>query len=131
MGGLLSHPVTAVHMQRRANDKFACGVATLQGWRVSHEDAHCIDLEWGSTQKEGFFAVLDGHTGDDAAEFGSKELPKQLAESAGDPDDRSVQGIQAGFLATDEALRQTNSGAGAVVVASIVSLKGLNGDLQE
>ncbi|KAF4756530.1 Protein phosphatase 1A [Perkinsus olseni] len=121
MGGLLSHPVTAVHLQRRANDKFECGVATLQGWRVSHEDAHCIDLDWGLTHEEGFFAVLDGHTGDDAAEFGAQELPKQLSESAGDPEDRTVQGIQAGFLATDEALRQSHSEAGAVVVASIVT----------
>ncbi|EER08926.1 phosphatase, putative [Perkinsus marinus ATCC 50983] len=121
MGGLLSHPVTAVHLQRRANDKFQCGVATLQGWRISHEDAHCIDLDWGSTHEEGFFAVLDGHTGDDAAEFGSKELPKQLDESAGDPEDRTVQGVQAGFLATDQALRETHSEAGAVVVASIVT----------
>ncbi|KAF4705190.1 Protein phosphatase 1A, partial [Perkinsus olseni] len=120
MGGLLSHPVTAVHLQRRANDKFQCGVATLQGWRISHEDAHCIDLDWGLTHEEGFFAVLDGHTGNDAAEFGAKELPKQLSESAGDPED-PVQGIQAGFLATDEALRQSHSEAGAVVVASIVT----------
>ncbi|KAF4721169.1 Protein phosphatase 1A [Perkinsus olseni] len=125
MGGLLSHPVTAVHLQRRANDKFECGVATLQGWRVSHEDAHCIDLDWGLTHEEGFFAVLDGHTGDDAAEFGAQELPKQLSESAGDPEDRTVQGIQAGFLATDEALRQSHSEAGAVVVASIVGGKGV------
>lgn len=61
------------------NPNFDVAVGEMQGWRVSMEDKHAIDVTFPSgakDSKEGFFCVFDGHSGDGCAKKCSELIPK-------------------------------------------------------
>ncbi|OLQ03631.1 putative protein phosphatase 2C 21 [Symbiodinium microadriaticum] len=68
MGAFASSPIDAVRVERRTSQgscKWRAAVAEMQGWRITHEDAHF--LETGQEGSRAFFGVLDGHGGKKAA----------------------------------------------------------------
>ncbi|KAF5283184.1 hypothetical protein FQR65_LT02696 [Abscondita terminalis] len=73
MGSYLSEPITEKISSDEENDKLLCGASSMQGWRISQEDAHnCIlDLD----QNTSLFAVYDGHGGHEVAYYCSQKLP--------------------------------------------------------
>jgi serine/threonine protein phosphatase PrpC len=74
MGIALSSPVELIRVQRHGCLSFRCAVAEMQGWRISHEDAHEAHCD-GTT---GSFWVLDGHGGDGAANYSAPEIVKEF-----------------------------------------------------
>jgi serine/threonine protein phosphatase PrpC len=60
---VLSQPLQSKKVYRKGNALFRVGAATMQGWRVTMEDTHCIDLSLPKHPDSGFFAVYDGHGG--------------------------------------------------------------------
>jgi serine/threonine protein phosphatase PrpC len=81
MGGMMSNPLNAVHIQRRKTADYSLGCASMQGWRPEHEDAHVLSTSFGSTPGCALFGVCDGHAGSRAAAFTAKRLPQLLAEA--------------------------------------------------
>lgn len=73
MGAYLSEPILEKHSSDESG-KFLCvGASSMQGWRVSQEDAHnaVIDYDPGKS----LFAVYDGHGGHEVAKYCSLYLP--------------------------------------------------------
>merc|ERR1719382_876119 len=97
---MLSAPVKLTRLQRRGSAAFKVGVAEMQGWRTSHEDAHAMDC----SDKLGSFWVLDGHGGDPAAIFCA---PRLLDTSQPGEDETlpSAKALQDAFTRVDELFR--------------------------
>lgn len=136
MGALLSEPVTAIVVEQCASNSWTASIATMQGWRRNHEDAHILwagDKSSSSRRfvgQPGVFGILDGHGGQAAAEHGSRLLEEHLAEMVvcgrldGRMDISAAEALlQAVFLRVDAELReilQPQDRSGTTVVAAIV-----------
>merc|ERR1711881_805483 len=73
MGAYLSEPVTKKEIGVDEDDNFWVSSASMQGWRVSQEDAHNALL--GFDDYSSLFAVYDGHGGHEVAVYTAKRLP--------------------------------------------------------
>jgi serine/threonine protein phosphatase PrpC len=99
------------------DDRVIFGVSSMQGWRISMEDAHACILNLkpegqattngentGNDRRVSFFGVYDGHGGDKVAVYAGENLhhiiAKQEAFKSGDLE----KAIKDGFLATDRAI---------------------------
>ena len=102
MGCVLTSPVELIRIQRQGSSSFRCAVAEMQGWRISHEDAH--DMQCDSLS--GAFWVLDGHAGDGAAIYSAPELGAEFAASGwrGTGELPSNQRLEDGFESVDSRL---------------------------
>lgn len=115
MGQTLSEPVVEKASASGGDERLIFGVSSMQGWRISMEDAHAtvLDLqaEDGKDHKPAdvesrlsFFGVYDGHGGDKVAQFAGENIhliiAKQEAFKKGDIE----QALKDGFLATDRAI---------------------------
>ena len=56
MGQTLSEPITAKESASMQNDKVKVGSSSMQGWRISMEDAHTHILELKEDPASMFFA---------------------------------------------------------------------------
>ncbi len=64
MGALLDKPFTEKINKSGEGNNLRYGLSSMQGWRVSMEDAHCAIPQLPGNLKEwSFFAVFDGHAG--------------------------------------------------------------------
>lgn len=63
MGQTLSEPVTEKETDFEENDFIYYGVSSMQGWRISMEDAHAAELGFAGDDLSAFFGVYDGHGG--------------------------------------------------------------------
>lgn len=123
MGQMLSSPVTCQTVERAGSLYFCSGVASLQGWRVNHEDAHTCLVNTGRNGAVGNFAVFDGHGGDKASKYAALNLFK---EQEGFDENTSPDQIVASFLGLDRKLRDHlgKDGSGATCVNTIVACDG-------
>mmetsp|Transcript_20749 Transcript_20749/g.45616 ORF Transcript_20749/g.45616 Transcript_20749/m.45616 type:complete len:647 (-) Transcript_20749:171-2111(-) len=78
MGQGLPKAVTSVVVKRRGGSHFRVGLAEMNGWRLTMEDAHVIYMKdsWA------FFGVLDGHGGDQCSNFIATRLMQELPNGA-------------------------------------------------
>ena len=60
MGAALPKPVLSTVLERHGSKSFRVGLAEMNGWRSSMEDAHIIHIE----DEWGYFGILDGHGGE-------------------------------------------------------------------
>jgi protein phosphatase PTC2/3 len=65
MGQTLSEPVTTKHSDSGEDERFYYGLTSMQGWRVTMEDAHSVVLNVApeDPRRIAWFAVFDGHGG--------------------------------------------------------------------
>ena len=65
MGQTLSEPVTIKVSDSGEDGRLYFGVSSMQGWRISMEDAHAavLDMAPDSDRRIAWFAVFDGHGG--------------------------------------------------------------------
>eukprot|EP00035_Acanthoeca_spectabilis_P006078 m.120214 g.120214 ORF g.120214 m.120214 type:complete len:467 (-) comp13339_c0_seq1:1767-3167(-) len=80
MGSYLSTPKTAKASVDVEGMGLKVGVSEMQGWRVSMEDAHCIDMEFSEGMV--LVGVLDGHGGGEVAKFVASRFPDVLRSQA-------------------------------------------------
>ncbi|KAJ4957929.1 hypothetical protein NE237_025040 [Protea cynaroides] len=103
MGIYLSTPKTDKLSEDGESDRLRYGLASMQGWRATMEDAHAAypDLDTNTA----FFGVYDGHGGKVVAKFCAKYLHQQFlkneAYSAGD----LVTSVRKSFFRMDEMMR--------------------------
>lgn len=76
MGIYLSKPNTEKHSLKGNNEKLSFGASSMQGWRMTMEDAHISELK--VTDDIALFAVFDGHGGPEVAKFCSLYFNKYL-----------------------------------------------------
>ncbi|KAF4631448.1 hypothetical protein G7Y89_g6681 [Cudoniella acicularis] len=137
MGQTLSEPVVEKNSASGGDERLIFGVSSMQGWRISMEDAHAavLDLQvHGEAAKPttvderlSFFGVYDGHGGDRVAIFAGENIhqiiSKQEAFRKGDIE----QALKDGFLATDRAIlndpRYEEEVSGCTASVGILSAK--------
>lgn len=68
MGSYLSQPVKTKEHEEGSNNKYQFAAVSMQGWRVSMEDAHInkLDIDGKGTA---IFGVFDGHGGKEVAVY--------------------------------------------------------------
>ncbi|XP_062852008.1 protein phosphatase 1G [Trichomycterus rosablanca] len=102
MGAYLSQPNTDKSAANGGNHKVSYGLAAMQGWRVSMEDAHnCIpELD----EETAMFAVYDGHGGEEVALYCSKYLPDVIKEQKAYKEGKLQKALEDAFLAIDSRI---------------------------
>lgn len=114
MGQTLSEPVTDKKSDHGDGESLIFGTSSMQGWRISMEDAHACLLDLQASTDGGkptdadkrlaYFGVYDGHGGDKVAIYTGEHLheivTKQEAYKSGD----LKKALQDGFLAADRAI---------------------------
>ncbi|XP_057656082.1 probable protein phosphatase CG10417 isoform X3 [Diorhabda carinulata] len=102
MGSYLSEPVTEKISTDEANDKLNCGASSMQGWRVTQEDAHNNILDFDTNTS--FFAVYDGHGGHEVAQYCSQKLPQFIKDTQAYKDGDIERALIDGFLGFDATI---------------------------
>ncbi|RDW61063.1 putative protein phosphatase 2C [Coleophoma cylindrospora] len=115
MGQTLSEPVVEKNSATGGDDRVIFGVSSMQGWRISMEDAHAtiLDLQSDSgkaakpasaDERLSFFGVYDGHGGDKVALFAGEHIHEIVAKQEAFKKGDIEQALKDGFLATDRAI---------------------------
>ncbi|KAK6524322.1 Protein phosphatase 2C 2 [Orbilia ellipsospora] len=115
MGQTLSEPVVEKLSEQGEDDRLYFGLSTMQGWRISMEDAHAAVLDLQPDDKSekttpesrvSFFGVYDGHGGDGVALFSGQNVHKIIAKQLDFPTGNYEKAMKDGFLACDRAILQ-------------------------
>ncbi|KAL5431820.1 Protein phosphatase 2C 2 [Paraphaeosphaeria minitans] len=114
MGQTLSEPVVEKKSQSSDGEDLIFGVSSMQGWRISMEDAHACILDLQALVEGGkptpadkrlsFFGVYDGHGGDKVAIYTGDHLHEIVAKQEAFKEGDLKKALQDGFLATDRAI---------------------------
>ncbi|XP_058122102.1 probable protein phosphatase CG10417 [Anopheles ziemanni] len=102
MGAYLSEPQTKKDSSDESNDYLICGSSSMQGWRVSQEDAHNCILNFDDNAS--FFAVYDGHGGAEVAQYCSLHLPSFLKTVEAYGRKNFTQALKDAFIGFDATL---------------------------
>lgn len=109
MGQILSQPVTEKFGENGENKHYVFGISSMQGWRLTMEDAHTAQLDMGP-EGVAYFGVYDGHGGDKTALFAGENTWQLVKEAPSFGKDYS-QALRDGFLGTDQAVLDASGGA--------------------
>lgn len=99
LGAYLKEPKTEKVSTDAANDRLAYGASSMQGWRISQEDAHNCLLDYDT--EASFFAVYDGHGGHEVAQYCSMKLPDYIKDQPAYKEGNIEQALIEGFLGFD------------------------------
>ncbi|KAJ1530442.1 hypothetical protein ONE63_005347 [Megalurothrips usitatus] len=102
MGAYLSEPLTEKASSDESNEYLACGLSSMQGWRMTQEDAHNAVLNFDDGTS--FFAVYDGHGGHEVAAYCAEHLPKFLKDMDAYKKGEVLEALKQAFLGFDETL---------------------------
>lgn len=113
MGACLQKPVLSTIVERHGRKTFRVGLAELNGWRNSMEDAHVIYIEddWG------FFGILDGHGGAECSAWCAKRLREKLDAEGCPADDEAAKNM---VLTVDQEYLDTQQSSGSTAAMCIV-----------
>lgn len=130
MGQTLSTPDVEKHIKTGADGRFLYGLCEMQGWRISMEDAHAIELNLDSSSPESnaYFAVYDGHGGANIARFAGDNVHKRLVNEEAYRKQQWEDALRRAFLGTDEDIRADTrffrDPSGCTAVAALVTNDG-------
>uniref|UniRef100_A0A2M4BED1 protein-serine/threonine phosphatase n=1 Tax=Anopheles marajoara TaxID=58244 RepID=A0A2M4BED1_9DIPT len=102
MGAYLSTPITEKESSDESNEFLVAGSSSMQGWRMSQEDAHNCILDFD--ENVSFFAVYDGHGGAEVAKYCSLHLPNFLRTVAAYGEKNFEQALKDAFIGFDATL---------------------------
>ncbi|KAJ3354476.1 Protein phosphatase 2C 2 [Entophlyctis luteolus] len=111
MGQTLSEPITDKHTTFDADNRLAYAASSMQGWRITMEDAHTtiLDLEPAAAStpnsRFSFFAVYDGHGGSAVAKYAGNHLHRKIVQDSAFAKKEYKTAIKNGFLQTDVDLK--------------------------
>jgi len=101
-------------MERQEAKGFRVGLAEMNGWRNSMEDAHLVVLN--ANAGWGVFGVFDGHGGQACSAFVARRLREELEAKGCPADDKEIRDLM--FRVDDEFLKTGQaSGSTATMVA--------------
>jgi len=122
MGQTLSEPITAKESASVQNSRVKVGSSSMQGWRISMEDAHTHILKLNEDPDAMFFGVYDGHGGAKIAAHVAKNLHKHVLRQPEYKQGAVEAALIKGFLdcdstmRTEESLKDEMSGSTATTV---------------
>ncbi|TCD64899.1 Protein phosphatase 2C 2, partial [Steccherinum ochraceum] len=101
----------------------------MQGWRLDMEDAHAavLDLEEdGGTPNDAFFAVYDGHGGQNCAKYAGPNVHKKLVTEDAYKSHSYVDALKRTFMDVDEDIKALTGQdavgpSGCTAVAALVT----------
>ncbi|XP_024883635.1 probable protein phosphatase CG10417 isoform X1 [Temnothorax curvispinosus] len=102
MGAYLSEPITKKESSDEVGKNVAYGASSMQGWRISQEDAHncCIEFD----ENVSLFAVYDGHGGHEVATYCARNLPDFIKQTEAYKKGDIRQALIDAFLGFDDTL---------------------------
>jgi len=106
MGAALPRAVDCTVLERHGSTQFRVGVAEMNGWRGSMEDAHVIHLQ----NDGGYFGILDGHGGAQCSAWCSQRLHETLHSKGLPADDAAAKDM---VLTIDQAYLDTGTPSGS------------------
>jgi serine/threonine protein phosphatase PrpC len=113
MGSSLPKAVDCTVMERHGSKQFQVGVAEMNGWRGSMEDAHVIHLE----DKGGYFGILDGHGGGQCSKWCAKRFHETLHAQGLPADDAAAKSL---CLTIDQAYLDTGTPSGSTGAMCVI-----------
>mmetsp|Transcript_14777 Transcript_14777/g.22907 ORF Transcript_14777/g.22907 Transcript_14777/m.22907 type:complete len:189 (-) Transcript_14777:414-980(-) len=79
MGAYLDTPIKEKNPEHGSFSDLSWGACSMQGWRVSMEDAHiATEVQLSNGDKAHFFGVFDGHGGKEVAIFAKAHIKRIL-----------------------------------------------------
>ncbi|XP_037923415.1 probable protein phosphatase CG10417 [Hermetia illucens] len=102
MGAYLTVPNTEKASSDDANEFMEVGASSMQGWRISQEDAHNCFLDFDVNTS--LFSVYDGHGGAEVATYCAERLPAFLKELPAYKSGDFEQALKDAFLGFDRTL---------------------------
>lgn len=102
MGAYLSEPVTEKLSSDEGGEWLLYGASSMQGWRVSQEDAHNAVLNFDKDTH--LFAVYDGHGGHEVSAYTALKLPDFLKDTEAYKNGNISQALTDAFLGFDATL---------------------------
>ncbi|CAG8597815.1 13510_t:CDS:10 [Ambispora gerdemannii] len=125
MGQTLSEPIKEKHSSSDKDGRLMYAASAMQGWRISMEDAHTTILELDNHKGHSFFAVYDGHGGQNVAKYSGNHLHDRIVGNEEFAKKNYHEAIKNGFLGTDDDLRKdpqyTNDPSGCTAVTALVT----------
>ncbi|KAG2129103.1 phosphatase 2C-like domain-containing protein [Suillus clintonianus] len=126
----MNRPDTRKYSETGEDDRYLFAVSEMQGWRFTMEDTHVTmptlaEGPEGTTDKNSFFAVYDGHGGSAVARFAKNNVHKRLISDEAYREKRYEEAFKKAFLGTDEdlladSLRDYGS-TGCTAVAALIT----------
>ncbi|XP_064605130.1 probable protein phosphatase CG10417 [Liolophura sinensis] len=123
MGVYLSSPITEKVSNDRKCKKFTYGASSMQGWRMSQEDAHNCVPEF--EEDTSLFAVYDGHGGAEVAQYCALHLPDYIKQTQAYKEGDLNKGLQEAFLGFDETLTWPH------IIKELKHIAGVDDDAEE
>ncbi|XP_073982795.1 probable protein phosphatase CG10417 isoform X3 [Rhodnius prolixus] len=102
MGAYLDKPVKEKVSNNFENKFLKCGASSMQGWRVTQEDAHNCILDFDNECS--LFAVYDGHGGHEVAEYTAEHLPDFIKQTDAYKKGAFEEALKDAFLGFDALL---------------------------
>eukprot|EP00091_Calanus_sinicus_P002157 TRINITY_DN12207_c1_g1_i1.p1 TRINITY_DN12207_c1_g1~~TRINITY_DN12207_c1_g1_i1.p1 ORF type:complete len:205 (-),score=73.61 TRINITY_DN12207_c1_g1_i1:189-758(-) len=99
MGAYLSEPVLDKHSSDENCEFLSHGSSSMQGWRVSQEDAHNAIVEYAKGKS--YFAVYDGHGGHEVAAYCALKLPEFIKNNENFKAGNYSKALEEAFIAFD------------------------------
>ena len=141
MGSFLDKPKTDKSNDSGNGNDLNYGLASMQGWRIEMEDAHCaiVNLPLKDFNDWSFFAVFDGHAGAKVSQYCSENLLNSILKTensyfsnnnnvnSNNSSDKIKAAIRQGFLDLDTKIRNLpdfsngEDKSGSTAVACLVS----------
>ena len=135
MGATLDKPVTEKHTERGGGtlgdgSEYRFGASGMQGWRREMEDRHTCATEIPGLEGHAFFAVYDGHGGDEAADLSEQRLLAAILQQpqaeeyrqGGCTDPKQLgDAMVAGFKQCDAEIRPLLTRSGTTAVCCFVT----------
>lgn len=103
----MDKPKTDKHNEHGCGNGLRYGVASMQGWRVEMEDAHCAITGLSEDLQDwSFFAVFDGHAGARVSAHCAEHLLECIMGTEEFRAADVIKGIRSGFLSLDDRMRE-------------------------
>ncbi|XP_029642059.1 probable protein phosphatase 2C 58 isoform X1 [Octopus sinensis] len=104
MGVYLSSPITEKHSSDGQGKNFTYGASSMQGWRLTQEDAHNCLADFDEETGTAMLAVYDGHGGSEVAEYCALHLPDYIKSLQSYKDNNLNLALKEAFLGFDATL---------------------------
>lgn len=107
MGQILSNPIIDKEHHSGHDILTAFGLCAMQGWRMSMEDAHIVELniqDKNAKDHIAFYSVFDGHGGSGVAQYCGENVAKILQKQPSFAQKKYSKALIETYLATDVAL---------------------------
>ncbi|CAE7237803.1 Ppm1a [Symbiodinium sp. KB8] len=108
MGSFLDKPRTETNPEVMEGKDLTCALVSMQGWRVTQEDAHVMQLGVPGHDDVSWFGVFDGHGGSLISNEAAKRLLGKIDLSSTEPEALQA-AMRKGFLECDAEMRKMDA----------------------